>query len=126
MEKIKKIKRIKAENIEVYNLEVQENNNYFAEDVLVHNCYVSAGKEGQDFKDICGTWKRWMDSLPPDEPIDLKGDKILQDIISPPSPGEELGPDEVELKLKVLRVLRSGGPAVYTSKPFQIAIGKLN
>ena len=27
-------------------------------------CYVSAGKGGRDFEDICGTWKRWMEQYP--------------------------------------------------------------
>ena len=27
-------------------------------------CYVSAGKGGRDFEDICGTWKRWIEQYP--------------------------------------------------------------
>lgn len=123
MEKIKRIRRKRESNIKVYNLEVSDNNNYFANKILVHNCYVSASHKGRDYTDICETWKRWMSTFPEDETIDLKNDKILLDIIAPPKPGEKLGPEEMELKIKVLHHLASGGKAVYTHKGFQIAIG---
>lgn len=93
---------------------------------LCNFCYTKAGHKGEDFGDICGTWRRWMDTFPEDEPVDLEGDEILKDIMAPPSPGDKLGPDEIELKLRVLHHIRKGGKAVYTKKPFQIAIGKLN
>lgn len=43
----------------VYNIGVQGNNNYFANDVLVHNCYTSAKSNGVFYEDICETWKKW-------------------------------------------------------------------
>lgn len=92
---------------------------------LCQFCYIEATHKGENWKDICETWRRWMDTFPEDEPVDLKTDKILQDIVAPPKPGEKLGPDEFELKLRVLHHLRQGGKAVYTKKPTQIACGGL-
>ena len=43
----------------VYNIGVQDNNNYFANGILVHNCYTSAKENGVFYKDICETWKKW-------------------------------------------------------------------
>lgn len=53
-------KEVREEEIKVFNIGVEENNNYFVENVLVHNCYVSANKEGINYPDICETWKKWM------------------------------------------------------------------
>lgn len=64
--KIKKITKVKYSGI-VYNIGVEDNNNYFANDILVHNCYVSASHGGIDYSDICETWKKWMDTFPKDE-----------------------------------------------------------
>jgi DNA repair photolyase len=37
--KIKSIKKIQAESTTVYNIETKKNNNYFANGILVHNCF---------------------------------------------------------------------------------------
>lgn len=60
--KIKSIKTIPY-NGKVYNIGVSDNNNYYANSILVHNCYVSAASSGEDYEDICGTWKKWMDTF---------------------------------------------------------------
>lgn len=57
--KIQKIERKVFKGF-VYNLEVKENNNYFANNILVHNCYVSSNPNGRYYEDICETWKKWM------------------------------------------------------------------
>ena len=57
--KIKSIKRVPFEG-NVYNIGVANNNNYFANKCLVHNCYVSAKKDGEAYKNPSETWKKWM------------------------------------------------------------------
>lgn len=63
--KIKKITKINYSGI-VYNIGVEDNNNYFANNILVHNCYVSASGKGKNYEDICETWKKWMNIFPRD------------------------------------------------------------
>ena len=67
--KIKKITKVKYSGI-VYNIGVEDNNNYFANDILVHNCYVSASYGGMNFPNICETWTKWMNTFPKDEVIE--------------------------------------------------------
>lgn len=67
--KIKKITKVNYSGI-VYNIGVEDNNNYFANDILVHNCYVSATKKGIDYPDICETWKKWIATFPEDQVIE--------------------------------------------------------
>ena len=57
--RIKSIKRVPFEG-NVYNIGVANNNNYFANKCLVHNCYVSAKKDGEAYKNPSETWKKWM------------------------------------------------------------------
>lgn len=57
--KIKSIKRVPFEG-NVYNIGVANNNNYFANKCLVHNCYVSAKKNGESYKNVSETWRKWM------------------------------------------------------------------
>lgn len=57
--KIKSIKRVLFEG-NVYNIGVANNNNYFASKCLVHNCYVSAKKNGESYKNVSETWRKWM------------------------------------------------------------------
>lgn len=64
--KILEIKKVNY-NGKVYNIGVKDNNNYFASDILVHNCYVSASNEGENYEDICETWEKWMDTFPEDK-----------------------------------------------------------
>jgi len=47
----------------VYNIGVQHNHNYFADGVLVHNCYVAANPNGQFYENVCDTWKKWMSTF---------------------------------------------------------------
>lgn len=56
-------KEVKKEELKVFNIGVEENNNYFVEKILVHNCYVSANKDGINYPDICDTWKNWMNEF---------------------------------------------------------------
>ena len=59
--KIKKITKINYSGI-VYNIGVEDNNNYFANNILVHNCYVNASHKGVNYPNICNTWKKWMNT----------------------------------------------------------------
>lgn len=105
-----------------YNLGEEVNNNYFVEGVLVHNCYVSADNTGKNWDNPSDTWKRFIDTLPPDEPItDPMADPVLADILSKPEP--ETTAEELVFKLKTALMLRKHG-GTYTHKPLQIAIGE--
>lgn len=103
--RIKRIKTIKYVGF-VYNIAVENDNNYFANSILVHNCYVAAGKGGEHFESISETWKKWM-SHPMyfEEKGVRKDDEILQALTL----GREIPLDKL--------------PVTYTNKPFQIAIG---
>lgn len=83
-------------------------------------CYVSAGAGGRDYGDIVGTWKSWISTFPEDEAVDYEGDEVWKDIVSPPT--KENTAEEILFKL---RVMKAPGPRVYTSKPFQVAIGSV-
>lgn len=61
--KIKSIRKINYTG-KVYNLGVNNNNNYFANSILVHNCYVSATHSGVNYPNICEIWKAWMEQYP--------------------------------------------------------------
>ena len=56
-----KIKKITSKNYKgkVYNIGVRNNNNYFVNGVLVHNCYTSAKENGVFYRNPCETWKKW-------------------------------------------------------------------
>jgi MoaA/NifB/PqqE/SkfB family radical SAM enzyme len=73
-----KIKSIKKENkiVNTYNIGVRDNNNYYVEDVLVHNCYTNALADGENYEDICETWKKWMATFPEDK--DLEAGSITE------------------------------------------------
>ena len=64
---MKTVKRILDYKGKVYNIGVEDNNNYFANGILVHNCYVSAGKGGEFWPKVSKTWKSWLDSFPEDD-----------------------------------------------------------
>lgn len=56
-----KIKKVSSKKYigKVYNIGVSDNNNYYANNVLVHNCYTSAKSNGIFYNNICETWKKW-------------------------------------------------------------------
>ena len=85
-------------------------------------CYVEAGPAKSDYRDICETWKTWMDSFPKDTRINPNTDPIFKEIITEKLDPSKCKPEEIEFQIKtVTAFLRYGG--VYTAKPTQIAIG---
>ena len=84
-------------------------------------CYVSADSGKQDYKNICETWKSWINSFPKDTKVDIENDPIFKDILSKPDKNNTL--EEIKFKLKILWMIKNKLPIVHTYKPFQIAIG---
>ena len=85
-------------------------------------CYTSAESKGTDYQGTWKTWQAWMDTLGPDTPVDPTTDEVWAELTA--GPKEEDAPEMVELKA-MIKVFYTdlGLPALYTEKPFQIAIG---
>jgi predicted phage terminase large subunit-like protein len=73
---VKRIKRKEQVPEFVYNLEIQDNNNYFANNILVHNCDDpnAAGGESELAMDVVNNWwsLRWFNRL-----NDIKNDRRI-------------------------------------------------
>ena len=64
--KIVSIKKVNYSG-KVYNIGVRDNNNYFASNILVHNCYVSSNPNGEYYTNVCDTWKKFIATFAPDK-----------------------------------------------------------
>lgn len=63
--------KIKTVNVDVYNLEVEDNNNYFAEGILVHNCKIGEFKNVYDY-DMVSAYGSLLKDLPCISPYYMK------------------------------------------------------
>ena len=116
--KIKKIYKEKFQG-KVYNIGVEDNNNYFAQNILVHNCYVSASSKGEHWKNVCDTWNRWMKTFPEDTVLPAD-DPVLQDIFQKPTKEDLQNINNLRVKM----LFRNNAKhIILTEKPYQIAIG---
>ena len=111
-------KALEPERSEFYDVGITERCN-----AMCPFCYVSADKSRKDYTGIVETWKRWMDTFPKDTPIDILHDKTFREELLKPTTGE--GPQELEIRLKLLFYIKKKLPIVYTEKPTQIAIGSV-
>ena len=101
----------------VFNIGVEDNNNYFANNILVHNCYTNAKESGSDYMNPGELFKKYIAEFGEDKVYSLDNlpeDEVFDSII----------PKESRAKI----VERLAGPGhdmrvTYTTKPFQIAIG---
>jgi len=89
-------------------------------------CYVSAGKGGKDYQDICETWKGWISQFPRPLPLkeEFRNDPVMLDLLkNPPTPeeGEDIGFLRRLLRFHVIK----GYPINYVKTPFQVAIGSV-
>ena len=124
--KIKSIKKIHYTG-KVYNLGVHDNNNYYINNILVHNCYVNADATKKDYIDICETWKKWIVTFPEDKQFDINNinDSIIEEIVNAKNEDfAKLGTNELLLYYALRSETTMKNPNIwYTEKPFQIAIG---
>lgn len=69
MSKIKSIKIIPNEEKYVYNLEVQDNHNYFVNDILVSNCHLAKAQSLVSISKACinAKWRIGLSGSPPKE-----------------------------------------------------------
>ena len=77
-----KIKNIRKEHYEgyVYNIAVENNHNYYANNILVHNCYEGNTPNGK-FADILN--QKWVDTLHPYTELAIGGNEPLHPDLVP-------------------------------------------
>ena len=91
------------------------NNNYFANNILVHNCYTNAKGSGSDYKNPGILWTKYINKFCEDKVYDLSNLDTIEDEVL-----DVLIPKE---KRAMLIERGSKTKVTYTTKPFQIAIG---
>lgn len=108
--------KLPYERSEFYDVAITERCN-----AMCDFCYVSADSMKEDFRGICETWKKWINTFPEDTTVKLREDWWIGRLLT----GYSLCPEEFELKAMLVRGIVEKRKIRYTSKPFQIAIGSL-